>query len=179
MWGASLVTDEGISHLAGLKKLKWIHIDNSCITDRSLEILSRLPALETLALQSNYFTDTGLSHLRGKTQVRSLWVGQPLAGTGITDEGVAFLAELPNLEELDLQNTKITAKSLEHLRGRLTKLKMLAIGGTHIDRLAVRHFRATDKTDRASKNRGSVPTPAGVGTLPKSLPRFWVTTKKI
>jgi hypothetical protein len=59
------VTDAGLVHLQGLKKLDLLHLGNTQVTD------------------------AGLSHLQGLTQLRSL----DLAGTQVTEEGVSRLRE--------------------------------------------------------------------------------------
>lgn len=67
--------DAATEHLAALPRLKRYYAGDTKITDRSLEILSRLRSLERL----------------------EFW-----ACSGLTDAGVALLAGLPKLKELHL-----------------------------------------------------------------------------
>jgi hypothetical protein len=68
--------DAATGHLAGLPHLKTYYAGQTRITDRSLEILSRMPSLERLVFS---------------------------ACAGVTNAGVALLAALPRLRELGLE----------------------------------------------------------------------------
>ena len=72
-------TDIATEHIAGLPKLKTYYAGQTKITDRSLEILSRMPSLETLE-----FWNCG----------------------GITNAGVAHLAALPALGEISIDGCR-------------------------------------------------------------------------
>ena len=72
-------TDAATEHIAGLSKLKTYYAGQTKITDRSLEILSRMPSLETLE-----FWNCG----------------------GITNAGVAHLAALPALREISIDGCR-------------------------------------------------------------------------
>ena len=75
-------TDAATEHIAGLK-LRTYYAGATQITDRTLEILSRMPSLEKI----------------------SLW-----SCAGITDAGVEALAALPRLRELSVDScTRVTA----------------------------------------------------------------------
>jgi hypothetical protein len=84
IWDASSVTDAGVAHLAGLKNLKAVHINDSNLTDASLALLSGLPSIESLSLPGNRFSDAGLARLTGKERLNGLYIGQ---GDGrVTDD---------------------------------------------------------------------------------------------
>lgn len=68
--------DAATAHLAGLTHLKTYYAGQTRITDRSLEILSRMTSLERLTFS---------------------------ACAGVTNAGVALLAALPRLRELGLE----------------------------------------------------------------------------
>lgn len=72
-------TDAATEHIAGLSKLKTYYAGQTKITDRSLELLSRMPSLETLEFWNC---------------------------AGITDDGVAFLAALPRLRDVNLDSCR-------------------------------------------------------------------------
>jgi hypothetical protein len=69
-------TDAATEHIAGLPRLKTYYAGMTQITDRSLEILGRISSLERLIF----------------------W-----QCSGITDAGLAFLAVLPRLREVNLE----------------------------------------------------------------------------
>jgi hypothetical protein len=68
--------DTATGHLAGLSRLKTYYAGSTQITDKSLEILGRMPSLEQLTFE---------------------------ATVGITNAGLAFLAGLPRLREVNLE----------------------------------------------------------------------------
>jgi Leucine-rich repeat (LRR) protein len=133
VWDAHWITDVGVSHLAGLAKLKSLHFSNGQLGDASLAVFGRLPSVQILSLQGNSFSDEGLKHLAGLKQLRSLWVGmnkQP-----ITDAGVRHLTALTSLQGLDLQGAHLTDAAVAALKD-LKQLRSLylcgAAGGSQI-----------------------------------------------
>jgi Leucine-rich repeat (LRR) protein len=97
----TLVTDEGLSRLAGLKQL------------------------EDLNLSGRSVKDAGLAHLAGLTALKRL----DLNGHAITDEGLKHLGKLVNLEWLDLQSWgAMKGSGFRHL-ANLKKLKTLRVSG--------------------------------------------------
>ncbi|MEP6690579.1 MAG: ankyrin repeat domain-containing protein [Gemmatimonadaceae bacterium] len=76
-------TDRATEHIAGLPHLKKYFASYNQITDRSLEILSRMPLLEEIELS---------------------------ACAGVTNAGVALLARLPRLRELRLDGLQHVAR---------------------------------------------------------------------
>ncbi len=128
MWDAR-VTDRGVASLARLRRLEYLHISNAGIGDASLAALSGMPGLTGLGLQDNRFSDRGLAHLGRMRQLRTLWIGS--RNDTITDTGLSLLANLTNLEELDLQFCAITDQGLESLRG-LKNLRRIYLGDTKV-----------------------------------------------
>lgn len=85
-------------------------------------MFSRLPRLHTLHLQGNHFTDAGLAHLTKMQQLKELWIGTDFPG--ISDAGVAQLANLKNLEILELQGLQVSNETLASLKAlpKLTRI---------------------------------------------------------
>ena len=78
-------TDAATEHIAGLSKLKTYYAGQTKITDRSLEILARMPSLEKIELWNC---------------------------AGITNCGVALLAALPRLREITIDGCRqVTAEA--------------------------------------------------------------------
>jgi hypothetical protein len=75
--------DTATSHVDGLSRLKTYAAFSSKITDRSLEILGRMPSLEHLTLQHT---------------------------AGITNAGLVFLAGLPRLREVNLEGMPLVTR---------------------------------------------------------------------
>jgi hypothetical protein len=126
VWDASAVSDAGVAHLAGLPKLRNVHISNGRLGDGALAIFAKMPSIQELSLQGNNFSDAGLKHLAGMIQLRSLWVG--MSKQPITDAGARHLAGLTSLEQLDLQSARLTAAGVAALKD-LTHLLSLYFDG--------------------------------------------------
>jgi len=132
-WDAGAITDEGVAHLRNMPRLRSLHLGESQVTDRGLASIAKLRNLEDLSMQKNYFTDAGLPALAGLPGLKSLWIGglhdRP---SPITDVGVIHLARLTQLEELDLQHTRVTPEGLKPLQ-QLPKLKNIYLNGSSAD----------------------------------------------
>ncbi len=126
VWDASRITDAGISHLVGLKKLRELGFSNAKLSDDAVAVFSRLPAIKELSLQGNSFSDDGLKHLAGLKQLRTLWVG--MNRKPITDAGAKHLAGLAALEQLDLQGAKLSDMGVAALKN-LKELRVLYLTG--------------------------------------------------
>ena len=110
IWDACEVSDEGISHLLGMRNLNYVHISESLITDKSLEIFATLPKLEGLSLQFNSFTDSGVQKLHSLKNLRTLWIcGKEGQKNDVSDESLEFLLQLPGFDSLGVQNTNVTS----------------------------------------------------------------------
>lgn len=83
------VTDAGVAHLAGLRKLRHLNLSSTQLTDKGLAHLSGLLELEELVLEDTPITDTGLVHLKGLGRLRNLI----LYRTAVTEEGVKSLQQ--------------------------------------------------------------------------------------
>ena len=127
IWDTSEITDVGASHLKNLTKLKCLHLSNSRISDKSLKTFSQIPRLEDLSLQGSQFSDEGLAYVKDMRQLKRLGIGLG-NNRKITDEGLIHLKGLTRLQTLDLQQTAVTAKGLEHLTG-LKSLKWILVTG--------------------------------------------------
>jgi hypothetical protein len=77
--------------------------------------------LAVLDLAGTRVTDAGLAHLAGLTNLRTL----RLEDTQVTDAGLKYLAPLKKLTELDLRGTRVTDAGLEVLAGFPNLQKLL------------------------------------------------------
>ena len=88
--GSPRLTDAGVRHLARMRRLRHLDLSGCPVSDRSLEVLRELPALETLSL----------------------------AGTGITDRGVEQLSHCDQLARVDLSGTRTGDGAIKALAGK-------------------------------------------------------------
>ena len=75
------VTDAGLTHLAGLSKLKQLFLGHSQITDNGLRCLKGLKSLQYLDTGNTHVTDAGVKDIQLATQAGDL---QPFYDTSTT-----------------------------------------------------------------------------------------------
>jgi hypothetical protein len=103
-----------------------------------MRLLAAMPRLQALEVKSAPISDAGLLHLRRTRTLRSLSLGaaQPFAGRanpiGVTGEGFAALADLPEFTELEIHSNALTRKGLDRI-GAIRTLKRLKLKGARID----------------------------------------------
>jgi uncharacterized protein (TIGR03067 family) len=96
---------------------------NTEFDDTIFLIIGRIEGLSLLSLNTNHITDAGLAQLKKHATLRSLEMPN---SKNITDDGVAGLASLTELETLDLRGMHLTVDGLTPLL-ELRHLKSLAI----------------------------------------------------
>jgi hypothetical protein len=114
------VTDEGLRHIAGLRKLHRLNLAETRVTDAGLAHLRGLDELKLLGLRGTQVTDAGLDHLRHLTRLQLL----NLAGTRVTDAGLQKLATLKGLQELYMAQTGVTEAGLKQLQAALPDVRV-------------------------------------------------------
>jgi len=117
-----------IAQKLGLENVH-ISIDDSAKFGRAnLKYLQNLPNLKELELGLN-FPDEWCRDLERLTQLESLFfIGNFNFNVGLTDQGLASVAKLPNLKALSLLSTRITNNGLRHIKD-LKQLRWLSLSG--------------------------------------------------
>lgn len=174
------LTDADLSAIAGLKNLQALYIERFInvsgindksgppgITDDGLKLIAQMTTLRVLSLGGN-LTWRGLRRLKALKQLRSFDV----AGSSVSDRGVAVLATLPaarNLESLNLDETRISNAAIREIV-KLKSLEKLSLVSNQItddaitDLLKLKGLRRLD----ISENRLSA---NGVRRLMSGLPK--------
>lgn len=123
-----LVSDAGIAHLSSLTSLEELRLDyNDRIGDASAAALEGLTNLEALYFYSARLTDAGVARLRRLTRLETLTLGYAQVG----DTAMETIAGFKSLQLLDLQHTRITDEGLAHLRP-LTSLRWIGLTSTRV-----------------------------------------------
>ncbi|KAJ8047393.1 UBX domain-containing protein 4 [Holothuria leucospilota] len=123
-----LVTDQGLMALSNLKRLQLFNLcNNKQVTDKVFHLISELPSLTSLILDGTSVTDSGLGQLVSGCSKKLFNLS--LNRTAVSDEGVVYLQNLPNLVSLGLEQTKI-----KHLKiiSQLSRLRTLNIARNSI-----------------------------------------------
>ena len=135
------LTDEGAARLlAGLPLLRRFMLGGVTRASSARLTLEALadhhPGLESLGL--NYHTGIGEADLQAVGKLRNLQALN-LAGTGITDAGLAHLRPLKGLTILSFSHTGVTDAGLPTL-GELTSLQSLTLNQTKVTDAGIIHL---------------------------------------
>jgi len=117
----TMVTAKGLSRLRTLTALKTLDLDMLSLKGTDLACLPPMVHLENLSVPRSGLANNAMKNIGKVTSLIRLKVSK---NSDITDEGVSMLANLKNLQGLNLANTGITIKcvpSLQKLR-HLTSL---------------------------------------------------------
>jgi hypothetical protein len=126
------ISDAGLNalgRLSGLESLRLAALDGT--TAAGFKPLERLTSLRALELESLPLADAELSLLRRLTALRTLELEQ----VGLTDAGMTHLEGLVELRRLNLDSVAVTAAGLDHLHN-LRHLAALKIRRTAVRDLA-------------------------------------------
>ena len=149
----SAITHFGLTnYLAVLETMPTdLNFDDTPITDDALEVLKRIPNLQSLSLKDTGITDAGLTHLKGLSNLKKLYLHRSryydyrrarFEARGLTtDIGLAQLKQLNSLQELRLDGCKqITDAGLVHLKG-LRNLKELKVYHTQVTKAGIAELK--------------------------------------
>ncbi|MHC4200659.1 MAG: hypothetical protein ACYSU0_11760, partial [Planctomycetota bacterium] len=122
------------------------------VTEEGLVHLGRLTSLESVRIHASWYnwherggfiTDRGLAHLGRLAKLRCLH----LKDTRLTDEGLARLANFPNLEELVLEgNVRLSDGCIDHLL-RLRNLRKLDLRGTQVTAAGIARLKGLPRLE--------------------------------
>ena len=129
------LTGAGMKTLAKLKRLRWLYLNGTRITDESFVHLAGLSNLERLEIadlgrsedgdEEKMISGDGLKHLTGLKRLSYLY----LYNTDIDDDHVRHFAKMRGLRDLFLGVQDFGDGGLAHLKN-LTQLEMLEGGVT-------------------------------------------------
>lgn len=103
-----------------------VDLDSPRANDAILAEVRRLPAVRRLFISGTTITSDGLEVLKDMPSLRQLYIQG-----AIDDESMEYVAAIPQLEVLDIQDARVTDTGLLHLSGNL-KLRRLAIFNTDV-----------------------------------------------
>lgn len=124
--GGTGVSRRGLVHLRGMSSLKELGLDSLDLRGADLGTLPNLGGLESLDLNHTQVDDAALAPLKGAKALRTLYLSQ----TSITSAGLEHLRDLPALEHLCLGNTEVDSN--ERPRG-IPRLRRLLLNNCPID----------------------------------------------
>ncbi len=184
LWlGNTLVTNAGLEHLQPLTHLRSLSLEGTQVSDAGLSQLEPLNELRTLCLDGTRCTFSGvLQFLTGphgcsfeealqiagyaKSIDDGRVISLDLSATRLSDDGLAQVRQLPNLQWLFLNGTQVTDTGLAHL-DCLTDLTFLRLADTRISDAGLEYLANLPKLRRLHLE-GTGVTEAAVGDFRKS-----------
>ncbi|TRY90270.1 hypothetical protein DNTS_005124 [Danionella cerebrum] len=180
-----LITDAGLSVLSSLSKLQHLNLSScSKLTDSCLQHIAGLRCLTFLALDQTKVSDAGLlAYLQaGSPALCQLSLNQTclrltqltLPGRhSVTDTGLSFLSRQTLLLELDLTDyTQLTNHGITQLSS-MTRLKKLSLSNTQVSDCGLQGLISLKELQELCLNRTAV-TSKGVAALITHLPHLQV-----
>ena len=131
------VTSRSFEHIANLENLRVLHVGHSRVEDEGFENLAPLAKLEEIGFGGNKMSGRALPLLKMLPSLRRVTIGglqrtdSGLWTVDLTDFNLDRVAELTDLEELDLHDSKIGDRGLARLEG-LENLRRLDLSGTEV-----------------------------------------------
>lgn len=122
------VTDVGLQLIARMPRVESLNLSRVSFTSAPLVSLRELPKLRKLTLSKAQFPGTPcLAEIGQLPYLEELWLDETL----IVDDDLAGLRGMPNLRELHLDRTRLTDAAFQHL-ALLPQLEVLTISQTNI-----------------------------------------------
>ncbi|MES1258860.1 MAG: hypothetical protein ABUS51_10535, partial [Acidobacteriota bacterium] len=129
--------DAGMVSLEGMRDLRRLYLRDTLVTDEGLKHIAELTKLEELDLYGTKVTDAGIASLKRMKEMRKLI----LLGAPVTDESAAVFAGMPHLHELNLYRSHVTNSGLRSLTG-LKEMTTLDLRYSPVTATGVDAFRA-------------------------------------
>lgn len=114
------ITDEGVQHLRRLKNLKELALIVNALSDRTIDVIVELTALETLLLSPMNLNSRALTRLASLPELRSLTIIEEFFASyeywhGRREHSVGGLLSRPPLFDKEHGEALAKIKSLDHL----------------------------------------------------------------
>jgi hypothetical protein len=202
------VTDAGLKHLSGMKNLQRLELAHTAVTGTGLADIPDAPLTSLSLWSAGNGTPEAVQAICRFKQIKELWLRSDKNGdrearqlfqsltrlkvlviqfTRLTDNGLEGLAELKQLERLDMRNPRITGEGLRHLAGlpalhrlvlidtplrddglmhlqKIPQLTTLVAGNTGITDAGLAHLKTSESLQEL-RVPGTVITDAGLKHL--------------
>lgn len=188
------MSDDGVRALERLSRLRAVNLDSCPVSDAAAKALSRLPELESVTLADTDVGNDGVDALASRlTRLAHLDLGHTLVDDDgverlrfckntlrslsldsrlISDRGVKRIADLHELESLDLFAADVTDACAEAFR-HMTKLKSLeACGGRLTDVFVARVARHCPNLETLNLGQNAGVTDVGAECVAASLTKL-------
>jgi hypothetical protein len=121
-------------------QLRSLELTGHPIGDRGCDALTRLPLLRSLNVHACGITDQGLATLSKLSQIERLDIGY--SGGKISDSGAIALLKMPNLKWLNIYASSITDQTLLNVFSKLPNLEYVEITSTATTAAGIEKLKA-------------------------------------
>jgi hypothetical protein len=130
-------TDTQLESMCALVTIKTLNLRGSTVKDVHLESIARLTELQSLNLAlAKKITDRGLAPLASLQKLREL----DLNFTGLSDSGLIHLSKLTSLTYLDISLTNVSDAGVPAL-SKLVNLKVLRVRDSNMSSAGVKRLQ--------------------------------------
>jgi Protein kinase domain len=158
------ITDAGLKHVAGFKKMFQLYLGQTAVTDAGLKELATLERLEHLGLENTQITDVGVNTIVKLKNLKYLNIG----GTAVTDGCLKDVGGLPQLGMLCLYSTGVTDAGMKELKG-LTSLRTLLLNDTALTDAGIKELAPLKQLKKINVQNTNI-TDAGLQALQEAVP---------
>jgi len=126
-FACSNLNDEGVAHVSDCREIEILNLQETEITNEGITYLKKLKKLKYLRLKENYqLTNACISALIAVEQLEDLQIH----GTSVTEEGLSKLVVLKNLKDLtiDVRENNYTFEGLLKISKEIPDCHILAKG---------------------------------------------------
>ena len=167
--------DAGMPSLEGMHDLRRLYLRDTLVTDEGLKHIAGLTRLEELDLYGTHVTDAGIAYLKDMKDMRKFI----LLGAPITDASAKIFAGMPKLRELNLYRSHITNAGLSEM-SKLKEMATLDLRYSRVSATGVEAFRAAVpgceiEFAGIESSTGAKPPSRPSGTSEKSI-GDWITS---
>ena len=122
------ITDGGFAAVARMENLEHLYLFGVPVGDAAVAYLGPLGQLVHLELSNTFVTDNGLATISRLPQLERLGIMYTQGTSRLTDTALAHISNLTSLEHLSLYDTNTSDTGLAYIQG-LVSLQYLALRG--------------------------------------------------
>lgn len=134
--GSRSLSNAGVAVAKDLPRLTDISLEDSQITDESLKLLAQSDTIRRIRAPRTNLSDRGVRYLADAPQLELLDL---LQCSGISDASLSTIGNLPHMRNLRVSGSRITDGGLKHLAG-LGNIAALGLQHTAISDAGVAHL---------------------------------------
>lgn len=159
------LNDGVLPHFASMSQLESLSLAQTAVTGSEIELLLKLPKLNSLTLTGTRVDDTAMEKLAKMSQLESL----DISYARVTDAGLKHVGALKHLRTLCVGGNPITDRGLEEI-ARLTQLSDLMITNANISDAGLEHIAWLPKLTTVHLSGNPKVTNTGIAKLKSALP---------